>query len=124
MVAQFRGIAFPLQKGTDSFPAKAEDADLILQSILQILSTTRGERIMRPEFGSNIHKFIFANNTDFLASLIAAEAESAISRFEPRVAIREIRAERRETEVILTVEYIIKATGERQTLEVAQRSPR
>lgn len=127
-MAQFRGIAFPFQKGPDSFPAKVEDEELIRQSILQIMSTTRGERVMRPEFGSNVFKFVFANNTEFLATLIAAEAEAAIARFEPRVTVTNTRTEREESfrgsEIIITVEYVIKATGLRQTVEFNEVAPR
>ena len=105
-------------------PAKAEDEELIRMSILQILSTQRGERVMRPTFGANVWKFVFANNTAFLGDLIRNEVRSAIGRWEPRVAVQNISIDRVESEITITVEYVIRATGRLQTVEVTEATPR
>ena len=34
----------------------------IQEAIMIILGTAKGERVMRPEFGSSIHEFVFAPN--------------------------------------------------------------
>jgi phage baseplate assembly protein W len=123
-MVQFRGIAFPFQKGRDSLPAKAEDEELIRMSILQILSTQKGERVMRPEFGANVWRFVFANNNTFLVDLIRTEVKSAINRFEPRVAVTRVLTQQRDSEIVITIEYVIRATKKRQVLDFVEPSPR
>lgn len=122
-MVQFRGIAFPFQKGADSLPARAEDADLIRMSIQQILSTSRGERVMRPRFGSNIWRFVFANNNSFLSDLVKTEVRAAIGQFEPRVAVSNVLVQQRDSEIVITVEYVILSTRTTDSIEVSETSP-
>ena len=123
MAAQYRGFAYPFQKGNLTFPRAATDEDLIRMSILQIMSTTRGERVMRPTFGVNVQKFVFANNTPFLESLITSELRSNLSRFEPRITVTEVLTERAENEITITVEYVIRATRQKQFVTMTEPTP-
>lgn len=64
----------------------------VRQSILDILTTRVGERVMRPEYGSRIHELIDAPiNAAFLVDLYY-EAITAIHRWEPRVQVVRARA--------------------------------
>jgi phage baseplate assembly protein W len=111
MTATFRGISFPFRKGPTSFPEKSEDADLIRQSIIQILLTGRGERLMRLDFGSGVMSTVFQNNGDLLQSMLEAEVLSAIGKYEPRVIVRGVSVEQPgEGHVIVTVTYTVLAT--------------
>ena len=49
--------------------ATVEDDDAIRQALLLLLSTRPGERVMRPEYGCDLHKLIFAPNDDTTAGL-------------------------------------------------------
>lgn len=61
------------------------DIDDIKESLHLILGTIPGERIMQPEFGSNIHRLVF----DPVDSAFISEANDIIHRallhFEPRI---------------------------------------
>lgn len=107
----YRGIAHPFRKGTRSFPEAAVDKDLIKQSIHMIVFTSRGERVMRPDFGSGAQRFVFANNDPFLESLIKEDLRASIAKFEPRVIVQEIRTTREDTSIEIEVFYVIRATG-------------
>ena len=124
MAATFKGIAFPFSKGTTSFPAEAEDAALIRQSIIQILLTSKGERVMRPSFGSGVQAAIFENNDALLDTLVEAEVFSSIGKFETRVIVRGIAVERpKEGEIVVTISYTIKLTRYNDTVSLNLATP-
>lgn len=67
--------------------------DHLRQSIIDILSTYPGERIMRPEYGSRIRDLIDRPvNAQWLADLFFNVAH-AIARWEPRVRVLRVAAE-------------------------------
>jgi len=121
MPAFYRGIAFPFTKGSTSLPKAVTDADLVKQSLLQIIMTARGERVMRPDFGCNAQKFVFENNSDLLGELIRAEVSAVVGRFEPRVVLQDVLVERNEDsgEVAATLVYVLVATSEQDSVEIA-----
>ena len=66
--------------------------DHLRQSILDILTTYPGERIMRPEYGSRIRDLIDRPvNAQWLADLYF-EVACAIQRWEPRVRVLRVAA--------------------------------
>jgi hypothetical protein len=112
MAASFYvGISFPFRRSSTSLPARATDHDLIRQSLVQIVSTTKGERVMRPDFGTNIIHYIFDNNDDLLAELIRSDVFSAVGRYEPRVILTDVQVVRSDETVDVTLLYVVTFTG-------------
>ena len=120
MAVQFRGFAYPFRKGNTSFPASACDDELIEDSIIQIMGTQRGERVMRPSFGANVLRFVFANNSDLLADIIATEVRTALGRFESRINVINVQVTQLENEARITIEYVVKATNVRRSVEISE----
>ena len=118
-MATYRGIAFPFGKNSTTFPAEVTDEDLVKQSLIQIVTTARGERVMRPDFGSAAYSFVFENNNVLLAELMRDELTAAIAKFEPRVIVRGIVVERDESEVIVTINYIVSLTGQQDSVAIS-----
>lgn len=118
--AFFRGINFPFTKSSTALPAPASDSDLIRQSLIQIIMTGKNERVMRPDFGSGVLRFVFENNDDLLEELIRAEVTSAVGRFEPRVALQDILVERDEEKALVTITlvYVLVTTRQQDTVEI------
>jgi len=106
----YQGIKFPFQRGSTSFPASATDDELIQDSLIQLILTRNGERIMRPDCGTNALSFVFENNEAILGNLLRSEIQGVVARYEPRIQITDIVVEQRDSEVILTIVYIILAT--------------
>lgn len=106
----YRGIKFPFQKGATSFPAEVTDDDLIRESLLQLVLTMNGERIMRPDVGTNALTFVFEPNNEVLSNLLRAEIQGVVAKYEPRVQVTDIGVEQRQSEIILTISYILLAT--------------
>jgi len=123
-VARIRSIAFPFRKGDMSFPRQAENAEAIRASLIQIITTNKGERVMRPTFGSNAFSYVFeSNNQDFRAD-VEREVRQAITRWEPRVRIESVIVDDENSitepgQIVITIIYTIVTTGEVDTTIVA-----
>lgn len=84
------GWAFPIcaQNGSISSVALEED---IRQSILIILGTNRGERVMRPDFGAGLNTFVFEPVNETTKELIRTRVEEALIDWEPRIDVQQVR---------------------------------
>lgn len=74
--------------------AMVEEDAAVRQSLLILFSTLPGERVMRPEYGCNLQRLVFAPNDDTTAGLAIHYVRQAIARFEPRVKILRLDAGR------------------------------
>jgi phage baseplate assembly protein W len=63
-----------------------EDA-AVRQSILLLLSTIPGERVMRPDYGCELHRLIFSPNDNTTSGLAIHYVRQALDRWEPRAQI-------------------------------------
>lgn len=74
------------------------DARLIKNDLIQLLLTAPGERIMRPEFGSQIRPTLFEPIDDIQIEQLRESIKQTIARYEPRVDVTEIRIEQTQEE--------------------------
>ena len=85
------GWNFPLsaqQREGDVLSAGlAYHEESIRQAIWLILSTARGERVMRPDFGCGMHNLVFALENASTAGLVQHEVEQALLFWEPRINV-------------------------------------
>lgn len=85
------GIAFPFQRGETEFPRERVDDDVIEDNIRRILMTRRGERVMRPNAGSDTMGFVFESVGDVLRARITTEVKRAIADGEPRAQVERVQ---------------------------------
>lgn len=85
-----RGWRFPVEPDEDGRLAFSAEEAKIQESILIILGTARGERIMRPEFGSRLHELVFAPINGSTRSLAANYVTEALVAWEPRIDVRHV----------------------------------
>ncbi|MFN3240613.1 MAG: GPW/gp25 family protein [Planctomycetota bacterium] len=62
------------------------------QSIDIILSTVRGERVMQPRFGCDLHEYVFLPRTPELVHRVEEEVHHALTMWERRIRDLEVRA--------------------------------
>jgi uncharacterized protein len=84
------GIAVTL---TGDVALTAEERAL-RQSILLLIATIPGERIMRPGYGCDLDRLAFLPNDDTTAGLAIHTVRAAIERWEPRAEIVSLDANR------------------------------
>lgn len=76
-------------RGKVRAPYTKTDADLIKTDILNELLTRRGERVMRPNYGTTIHDMIMNPLDDYVVSEVEEEIKRVVSK-DPRVELGEI----------------------------------
>ena len=96
----------------------ADEAD-IHQSLVILMRTRPGERVMQPRYGCDIYRFVF----DPLDPTTTAELRDAVARailfFEPRVTLEDVRVWRDESVdglLHLDVVYRVRATNNRANI--------
>lgn len=109
-----RGWAFPVEVNDDGRVEFSAEEKKIRESALIILGTARGERLMRPDFGSRLHELVFTPMSASTRSLAAAYATEALVQWEPRldvlrVSVQEDTAVR--GKLLLDIEYRVRATN-------------
>jgi phage baseplate assembly protein W len=90
-----------------------EEKDSVRQAIFMLLSTIPGERVMRPDYGCDLYKLIFAPNDYTTAGLAIHYVKQAIERWERRVEILLLDAynDRQNQEKLnIVMEYRLRAT--------------
>jgi uncharacterized protein len=87
-----RGLAWPLVPQDGRLP-RAQDLARIQQSLVMILETEPGERLMRPDFGCGLRRFLQQPNSGATRAQIEREVVDAITRWEPRIVLHEVRVE-------------------------------
>jgi len=114
-----RGWAFPLRTDATGGIAMVSREREIEEAIRLILGTSPGERPMRPEFGCRIHEFVFASADGSTASLVAAEVDRALGRWEPRINVEDVAVSFDATDagvLYIDIRYSIRATNDRRNL--------
>lgn len=113
-----RGIGlplFPLQPGRLAF---AEGPEKVRQSILIILDTEPGERLMRPAFGCGLRRYLMRPNNTATRTLIQRDVERALAAFEPRISLTRVDVEPGEDPalVLIHIQYVHLRSGRQDNL--------
>lgn len=94
--------------------------EAVRQSLLLLLSTVPGERVMRPGFGCPLYLLVFEPLDETTAGLAIHYVEQAVRRWEPRVQVVAVDAYASPAgEATLTVrlDYRVQASATRDHLE-------
>ena len=89
------------------------------ESIRIILSTAKGERRMRPNFGCRIHEMIFAPNNATTWGLVRKYVMEALGYWEPRIEVEEIQVQadpEDSSRLLISIKYRVKATSDKRSL--------
>jgi phage baseplate assembly protein W len=93
--------------------------DSIRQSIWMILSTSPGERLMRPTFGSNLQDLVFRINNAGLAGAAASAVRDALAVWEPRIDVLDVNVfadQANQNLLHIEISYQVRATNSRFNL--------
>lgn len=93
----------------------AKETD-IERSLQILLTTSLGERVMQPKYGCNMDSLLFEPLNTTVKTIMIDKIKTAILFFEPRIDVRNIDLNMQnelEGEVLVEVDYIIRATNSR-----------
>jgi phage baseplate assembly protein W len=96
-----------------SYPAHVE------QLIRQVLFTSPGERINRPDFGCGLKRLVFAPNSDVSASLVQVTVFESLKKWlDLLITVSDVTALATSDSLQVSIVYILKARQERRYLNL------
>jgi len=125
MAAEVLGVGwgFPVElieggaQGAHFALARYEES--VRQSIVIILSTAKGERVMRPTFGCGLHELVFSVNNSAARAMAAFHVREALLEWEPRIDVLRVEAgsggERGE-QLLIDIDYRVRLNDSRYNL--------
>src|SRR6266571_3135500 len=116
-----RGISFPPRLGPDGRIAWSEGEVNVREAIRIILMTNQEERLMLPDFGGGLSRFLFEPNIVTTRHLIADRITKALAEWEPRVLVESVDVQPDPDDpeaAIATVTYKLVATQARERVSL------
>lgn len=93
-----------------------EHEDDIVSSLHILLSTTRGERVMFPDYGCNLEELVFENLDTRMKTLMADTIRTAIIYFEPRITVDRVEFDDSQINdglILIGIIYRVRETNSR-----------
>lgn len=117
-------IDFPFQFDGRGRTAATDDDDHIRDMIEQLLFTSPGERVNRPDFGSGLLQMVFSPNSPELAATLQYTTQAALQRFMgDLIDLQSLEVTAEDSTLSVVVQYIIKRTGNSQTENFVRSAP-
>lgn len=115
-----RGFAFPLaftpidETGKRTLSWTQTGTDDIHESVLIILSTVPGERVLQPNFGCRLQELVFAEGNAATLALAERYVTIALEQWEPRIDVKDVAATYDTAEhnrISIALDYVVRATN-------------
>lgn len=88
---------------------RGEDIEILASSVKMLLTTAKGERVMQPDYGTNLRLILFELMTTGIEGLVQQEIVDALTRWEPRVSLQFLAVEKTgDREVTVTASFVSK----------------
>jgi phage baseplate assembly protein W len=114
-------LRYPYQVDGRGHTAEAGADDYIRGLIEQVLFTSPGERVMRPDFGSGVMQLVFAPNSSELAATTQFLVQAALQQYLGNlIALEGVEIESHDSTLRVIVRYSIRRTGVGQVAEFAR----
>jgi len=99
--------------------AMVKEQAAVRQSILLLLTTRPGERVMRPDYGCDLQQLVFSPNDAATHGLAIYFVRQALQRWEPRIDIIRLDATSNEGDpgrMDIILEYRVRKTARSEIL--------
>ena len=111
-------IDFPFHFDGRGRTADTDDDDHIRDLIEQVLFTSPGERVNRPDFGCGLKQLVFAPNSDELAAATQFLVQGALQQWLGNlIQVEGVQVESEESTLRVTIVYVVRRNQERQVAE-------
>jgi hypothetical protein len=111
-------LGVPDEQGRLRYPSLAES---VRQSIKVILQTSPGERLMRPEFGGGLERYLHEPNTLSTRRQIRDLISASLARWEPRLFLDRVdvwEVDERPDTVRVEIVYRLRLTNQAQHMGI------
>jgi phage baseplate assembly protein W len=113
------GWAFPPRLDPGGRIAESVYEDDVREAIRIILGTNPGERVMRPDFGAGLERFVFEPVNPATVTQVETAVRQALVAWEPRIDVLEVRVTPEGSPpvvLLIDVQYRVRATNALQNL--------
>ena len=73
--------------------ALSYDAQAVIRSVRNLLSTRHYDRLFNPDIGSNLEALLFENASSIVAKSIENEVSTMIKNYEPRASLQSVNVD-------------------------------
>jgi len=109
-------INFPFYFDSRGRTATADLNSHVSEMLEELIFTSPGERVNRPDFGSGILQLLFAPNSPELAATVQFTLQAAIQRWlGDLIDLQKVTVEADDSTLSITVVYLIRQINQQQT---------
>jgi phage baseplate assembly protein W len=106
-------IDFPFAFDQHGRTATTDDDDHVRDMIEQLLFTSPGERVNRPDFGSGLLQMVFAGNSPELAAALQFTMQASLQRYlSDVISIGALEVTADDSTLQVDLSYVVLATGD------------
>lgn len=110
---QYFGIKYPFTNiSVEKYELDLNNSEheAITSELLHLIFTPKGQRLRKPNFGTNLIKFIFETNNSDTWIGVKQEIQSSVSEWLPNVALNDVNVmvDESGTEINVRLDYSIK----------------
>src|SRR5690349_2898890 len=109
-------VDYPYRFDARGRTAETNTSEHLRDLIEQVLFTSPGERVNRPDFGSGILQLVFAPNSSQVASALQFTTEAALTRWlGDLLEVQDLQVVSEDTALRVDITYIARRTGQAAT---------
>jgi len=110
---------FPLFfDGRGNYASNTTIKEVVKQNLKNLMLTTPGERIMIPDFGVGLTRFLFEQNASVSSNGILTEIKKQVAKYMPFIEIQEFSPIYNENELFILIRYYILPLSDTDILSV------
>lgn len=115
-------IDFPFHIDSRGRSAETDQDAHIRDMIEQVLFTSPGERVNRPDFGTGLMQLVFAPSGEEMATATQFLVQGALQQWLGDVIeVESVEVEAEASTLIVTVRYLVRRSQERQTAQFSRQ---
>jgi phage baseplate assembly protein W len=121
MPAPFEGFLYPVavDASLGRFRKETDYAAYVVGLIKQVLLTTPGERVNRPDFGVGLRSMVFSPSSQETATLLQATVFQSLDRWLGNlIKVEQVNASFENGRLDVVIAYTLKARGDQQVLNL------
>ena len=86
-----KGLAFPMREdGVGGFLTSNENLGCLSDGLKQLILTSRGARVMRPDYGTDLRKSVFSMLDQTQINTLREQILQTIDKYEKRVIVKRL----------------------------------
>ena len=107
------GLSFPMMlNGIGGVLTQSENLGALRDGVIQLIMTSRGARVMRPDYGTDLRKSVFEPMDTTTIQTLRGQITQTIATYEPRVVVQQLNIIPDESRNSLTVSLVLSTKND------------